>query len=989
MWNYRKQIGLIMIGTILSICAGILSTAYAYDEASADSRILYYNQDYHSSTFSSYPYNAIYCVSDSYTVLGGNGCSIFAGLHADQWLFGKYASVQEQTDKAQICVNYLYGANPANNDNGPNAVCRYMEEHGAVRDNSVSWTTNTETIEQFFNEKRGVLYLNVPGHYIIAVGYTWHTINGKSTFLLHAVDSCYGATVNPTYGAGLNAYYIGSFEKAIVYSGEYHNGKEYWLPFNQSGISIKFGIYNPAMFATSGTCGDDLYWELDGSALVITGSGAMDDYDGFRAPWYYHRNKISSVQLPAGLTKIGAHAFQDFAITNIDIPQSVTEIGEAAFERCYNLPTVTLPDNLKVISSWVFRLSGITQINLPYTLESLGTHAFAETAITEVTLPASLTEIDGNPFNGLTGLTIKGYAGTAAETFANNNGFTFIYLAPVEVTGVSISGGDQLTIAEYDQYQLTALISPANATYRDVVWSSSNPNFAEVDQNGLVTAKEVGTCTIAAVSESNPDVCASVTVSVTRHTHISEWVTVQPPTYQAEGLRECRCTLCGNLLEEEALPRLHIGLQEGSTWPGDANNRTGYPAGNLQQGKGFGLRGVVIASENLVNVTGCVYSSSGDIALGPAIEEPYASSLDIEDSAINNDLAFNQLSEGMYRYTVTAQTVSGYAETLIDSLFSVGSAMVPSQTGLPADFCAYIRNQAKNLYLTNLQGDIAGRSFTGGPEQMWRFIRQSSGAYAIYSELNGSCMDVEGYSTANGARVYAYTGGYNGTTNQQFFIYYINNAYRFSPANTNSASVVDMDYTGYNLQIWTHDNADLDQRRFDIIQVKSTVQFSANGGSGAPSPIRRGYNESVMLPSRQPSRLGYVFVGWAETPDADSAAYLPGGQYTEKGDATLYAVWSPITVIYLPSGLTVLEEEAFANTQAACVICPENLTTIGPGAFANCTSLKQIYIPESVVTIDDTAFEGCNAPVDIWGIMDGYATKFVDAHTGFRFFAIE
>ena len=754
----------------------------------------------------------------------------------------------------------------------------------------------------------------------------------------------------------------------------------------QSGYNSSLWKYlTPDMFATSGTCGDNLSWELVDSTLVITGSGAMDDYGIYGSPWYYHRNNITSVQLPSGLTKIGAHAFQDFVITNINIPQSVTEIGEAAFERCYNLSTVTLPDNLKIIGSWVFRLSGITQIDIPYTLEFLGTHAFAETAITEITLPAGLTEIDGNPFNGLTGLTIKGYADTAAQTFANNNRFTFVLLNPVAVTGVSMIGGNQLTIAEYDQYQLTALISPANATYKNIIWSSSNPNFAEVDQNGLVTGKEPGSiATITAVSESNPDVWASVTVRVTYHTHISEWVTVQAPTYQTEGLRECRCTLCGNLLDEEVLPRLHIALQEGSTWPGDANNRTGYPTGNLQQGKGFGLRGVVIASENLVKVTGYVYSANGENALPPVVEELNAPSLDIEHSKINNELIFSNLGNGTYRYTVVAQTVSGYTETVIDSLFSVGSAAVFTPANLPASFYAYVRHQSKQLYMTNLLDNIAGKAYTGGSNQVWRFERQSSGAYAIFSELNGACVDVEGYSTSNGANVYAYTGGFNNTTNQLFYIYYMYDAYYLCPAHVNGASMVDMSLATNDFAIWTRGD-NWEPQEFDIIQVKSIVQFNANGGSGAPSPIRRGYNESVMLPSRQPARLGYEFVGWAETPDADSAAYLPGNQYAEKGDAVLYALWSPVTIVRLPSGLTTLEEEAFANTQVVSVICPDGMTSIGPRAFANCASLKQIYIPESVVTIDDTAFEGCTQTIEIWGVMDSNATQFVDGHSGFRF----
>lgn len=39
---------------------------------------------------------------------------------------------------------------------------------------------------------------------------------------------------------------------------------------------------------TSGKCGDNLTWRLDGSVLTISGSGAMEDYDylnDYYAPW--------------------------------------------------------------------------------------------------------------------------------------------------------------------------------------------------------------------------------------------------------------------------------------------------------------------------------------------------------------------------------------------------------------------------------------------------------------------------------------------------------------------------------------------------------------------------------------------------------------------------------------------------------------------------------------------------------------------------------
>ena len=55
----------------------------------------------------------------------------------------------------------------------------------------------------------------------------------------------------------------------------------------------------PAAFAdsapTSGTCGDNLTWRLNGSVLTISGKEDMDDYDDFyleRAPWYEYKDRI-------------------------------------------------------------------------------------------------------------------------------------------------------------------------------------------------------------------------------------------------------------------------------------------------------------------------------------------------------------------------------------------------------------------------------------------------------------------------------------------------------------------------------------------------------------------------------------------------------------------------------------------------------------------------------------------------------------------------
>ncbi len=67
----------------------------------------------------------------------------------------------------------------------------------------------------------------------------------------------------------------------------------------------------------------------------------------------------------------------------------------------------------------------------------------------------------------------------------------------VKVTGVSISPQTlDLKIGKNTTAQLTATITPSNATNPGLTWSSNNTKVATVDQSGKVTAKSVGKATI-------------------------------------------------------------------------------------------------------------------------------------------------------------------------------------------------------------------------------------------------------------------------------------------------------------------------------------------------------------------------------------------------------------------------------------------------------------------------------------------------------------
>ena len=76
-----------------------------------------------------------------------------------------------------------------------------------------------------------------------------------------------------------------------------------------------------------------------------------------------------------------------------------------------------------------------------------------------------------------------------------------------------------------------------------------------------------------------------------------------------------------------------------------------------------------------------------------------------------------------------------------------------------------------------------------------------------------------------------------------------------------------------------------------------TINYNANGGSGAPSAQTKYYAVDLTLSSTKPTRSGFKFLGWSTSSSATSASYQSGGTYTTNASATLYAVWQAETTL--------------------------------------------------------------------------------------------
>ena len=183
--------------------------------------------------------------------------------------------------------------------------------------------------------------------------------------------------------------------------------------------------------ASSGSCGANLAWSVEGGTLTISGTGKMFDYEMSSVPWihsyneieaiviqkgvtsignnaFYYCKKASSVSIPDSINSIGEWAFANCdSLTNISIPENVKEVGQYSFSYCDKLTTVSIPSSVKIIPDGMFyECFELKNVRVPETLIKIGAFAFNGCkSLASFTIPAQVTEIGYMAFRNCTNLT--------------------------------------------------------------------------------------------------------------------------------------------------------------------------------------------------------------------------------------------------------------------------------------------------------------------------------------------------------------------------------------------------------------------------------------------------------------------------------------------------------------------------------------------------------------------------------------------------------
>ena len=118
---------------------------------------------------------------------------------------------------------------------------------------------------------------------------------------------------------------------------------------------------------------------------------------------------VPELVLPSTLTTIDDNAFNLYLkVKDVQIPYGVTTIGNHAFSDCYQIENIVLPGTVKKIGDEAFSVCD---------------------SLNSITIPASVTEIGKSLAHSYSGVSIFGYTGSTAESYAKENNYAFFSLS--------------------------------------------------------------------------------------------------------------------------------------------------------------------------------------------------------------------------------------------------------------------------------------------------------------------------------------------------------------------------------------------------------------------------------------------------------------------------------------------------------------------------------------------------------------------------------
>ncbi len=255
------------------------------------------------------------------------------------------------------------------------------------------------------------------------------------------------------------------------------------------------------------------------------------------APAGTGKTYVGDVTIPAtviysektlSVTGVYSSAFSECTyLTSVTLPESVTSIGDYAFDSCEGLRSVSMP-GVKTIGHWSFRNCYVIEsLNFSDKLTSIGNYCFDKNLkITEVTLPATMTNIGGYAFEGNPQL----------------KKITSLATTPPAVKKGYLDGDEIYTIFDDNDYGDRVLYVPAGTVqaYKSSMgWHHFQDNIKEISLSSIEDIKSSNGLAVQATGHGTLEVSAdgeTVLFIVNLNGQIIRKVTVPAGKSEIHGL---------------------------------------------------------------------------------------------------------------------------------------------------------------------------------------------------------------------------------------------------------------------------------------------------------------------------------------------------------------------------------------------------------------------------------------------------------------------
>jgi len=164
----------------------------------------------------------------------------------------------------------------------------------------------------------------------------------------------------------------------------------------------------------------DTLTEIDNGAFSDAGLTTIDIHEGVTRIGMsaFSGTKLTDIVLPDGLLELGNGVF--FWCENLKsayLPDSITKVGMNLFTNCTALETANIPRNLTYVPESMFSgCSSLKSIEIPDGITAMYMNDFEGTALTTVTIPASVT-LMGSAFMNCLDLKEIVFEGDAPEMY--------------------------------------------------------------------------------------------------------------------------------------------------------------------------------------------------------------------------------------------------------------------------------------------------------------------------------------------------------------------------------------------------------------------------------------------------------------------------------------------------------------------------------------------------------------------------------------------